>query len=232
MSPGRRTSRNGRRRWLKACAVMATGGMLVLAGCSNQGVDEPAAGAAPTTTTTTTKPSSSSVPGLSGKSSPAGSSQPNQQRLPFAADTNPDVSNQREGYAVLVAVTQGNHGGYRRYTFTFEHADPEGHQPWRRHARPAWDVRYVPRSQAVMDGSGQPVANAGANAHLRILFHADMHYGDGRSSLKRSVSDTPPDLVFGGDFENQVTWFYGAEKQRPFRVFYAGDGRVAVDVVR
>jgi hypothetical protein len=50
--------------------------------------------------------------------------------------------------------------------------------------------------------------------------------------LFRSVPDEPPDLVFGGDFENQVTWFYGAEEERPFRALYVGAGRVAVDVVR
>jgi hypothetical protein len=152
--------------------------------------------------------------------------------LPFVADTKPDTSTVREGYPVLVSVTQGEHPGYRRYVFTFRHADPEGHQPWRQFARPAWDARYVPQSQAVMDGSGDPAPNAGAAAHLRIAFDADMHYADGRSSLERSVNDFPMDLVFGGDFENRVTWFYGAAKQLPFRVEYVGDGRVAVDIVR
>jgi hypothetical protein len=90
----------------------------------------------------------------------------------------------------------------------------------------------VAASEAVMDGSGDPVANSGAAAHLRIVFHADMHYADGRSSLERSINDFPYDLVFAGDFENRVTWFYGAAKERPFRVEYVGDGRVAVDIVR
>ena len=210
--------------------MVATAVMLVYSGCSQGGVDEPTATGAPTTTSGESAPSS--VPGRGETSGKAGSTATKDQRLPFVADTNPDLSNQREGFPVLVAVTQGEHNGYRRYVFTFDHADPEGHQPWRRHARPAWDVRYVPASQAVMDGSGDPVANVGAKAHLRIQFQADMHYADGRSSLKRSVGDEPPRLVFGGDFENQVTWFYGAEKQRPFRVWYVGDGRVAVDVVR
>ncbi len=230
MSLDNRTSTDRRHRCLGACLVVATGVMLVYSGCSQGGVDEPTATAAPTTTTTESGPSSG--PDRAETSGKAGSAATKEQTVPFVADTNPDLSNEREGFPVLVAVRHGEHNGYRRYVFTFDHADPEGHQPWRRRARPAWDVRYVPASQAVMDGSGHPVANAGAKAHLRIQFQADMHYADGRSSLKRSVSDEPPDLVFGGDFENQVTWFYGAEKERPFRVLYVGDGRVAVDVVR
>lgn len=231
---GGRTSSDRRRVRYGTWLVVAAAFTLVLSGCSDDGEAEPTAGGTATTTTTsttTTEPAPSTTSGT-GTSGPAGSPTTTERGLPFVADTNPDVSNVREGYPVLVSVTQGEHDGYRRYVFTFRHADPEGHQPWRQHARPQWDARYVPSSQAVMAGSGDPVANAGARAHLRIQFQADMHYADGRSSLERSVSDEPPDLVFGGDFENQVTWFYGAESQRPFRVFYVGDGRVAVDIVR
>jgi len=150
--------------------------------------------------------------------------------LPFVADTRPDISTEREGSPVLGLVTKGVHDGYVRYVFTFYHDDPEGHQPWRQYARPAWDVRYVPSSEAVHDGSGEPVVNVGANAHLKIRFEADMHHSVGHSSLQSSVGDEDA-LVFGGDFESRVTWFYGADAERPFRVMYVGDGRVVVDVV-
>ncbi len=237
MSPSRTISIGRGRTWF---ATVATGATLLVAGCSGDDGGGEAVSSASTAATTvaTTAPSepapAPSAPASTATSSGAGStSQPTtQQRLPFVADTAPDVSNEREGYPVLVSVTQGEHPGYRRYVFTFRHVDPEGHQPWRQHARPQWDARYVPASEAVMAGSGDPVANAGARAHLRIQFSADMHTADGRSSLERSVSDEPPDLVFGGDFENQVTWFYGAAKEQPFRVFYVGEGRVAVDIVR
>jgi len=232
MLPGSRISSDVRRKRFRAPLVVVTGGMLVLSACSGGGGDESKAA---TPSTTMAAPVPTSVPGAaetSGVSAPAGSAKTNAQSQPFVADTNPDVSSEREGYPVLVSLTQGDHLGYRRYVFTFAHADPEGHQPWRKDGRPAWDVRYVPASQAVMDGSGDPVANAGAKAHLRIQFQADMHYADGSKSLKGSVTDAAPDLVFGGDFENQVNWFYGAEKERPFRVSYVGAGRVAVDIVR
>ncbi len=236
MTPHSRTPARRRRRWLGACLVLATG----LAVAASGGDDGPTAAGQPTDTTEAVSPTlptpaetttgSGADQGPSTTADRSGAQQ--QTSLPFSADTRPDTSNVREGYPVLVEVRQGEHPGYRRYVFTFRHADPEGHQPWRQFARPPWDARYVSSSEAVMDGSGDPVANQGAAAHLRIVFHADMHYADGRSSLERSVNDFPPDLVFGGDFENRVTWFYGASAQRPFRVEYVGDGRVAVDIVR
>lgn len=219
----------GRRRWAVATVVVLAA-VTVLSACSS-GEGDQSAGAAPTTQvpptaapTTGVSPRPDRGPTTSAPRAPAG--------LPFAADTGPEVSSVTEGYPVLVSVTQGERDGYRRYVFTFKHADPEGQQPGREFARPAWDVRYVPASQAVMSGSGEPVVNVGANAHLRIAFTADMHYADGRSALTTSVNDEPPDLAFGGDFENRVSWFYGARSQRPFRVTYVDQGRVAVDIVR
>ncbi len=150
------------------------------------------------------------------------------QRQPFPADTKPDVSSVHQGFPVLVAVTKGLHPGYVRYVFEFTNNDPEGHSPLV--ARPAWDVRYVPKSEAVMDGSGEPVP-VGGRERLRMRFDgAAMHWEDGRSSLSRSVPDHDP-LVFGGDFEGTVAWFLGLDKQQPFRVFFTDNNKVVVDVV-
>ncbi len=225
-----RTSTGRMRAWLRAGVVSTTAAALLLAGCS-RGDDGEEAVSSPTATATEPAPSPP-APAPEGPATPSGDTGTAPQRLPFPADTNPDVSTVQEGYPVLVSVTQGDHAGYRRYVFTFEHLDPQGRQPWREHARPRWDVRYVPASEAVMEGSGEPVANSGARAHLRIRYDADMHDSEGRSTLQRSVGDDTLELVFGGDFENRVTWFYGADKKQPFRVFYVGEGRVAVDVVR
>ncbi len=241
MSSHSRTSAHRRRRWLGACLAVAAVVAVTASGCSGGSGDEPAAADQPTTSTETPAPTTTAgTPGTTsgtgtGQRPPtttSGTGSRPAEQLPFVADTRPDTSTVREGYPVLVSVAQGEHPGYRRYVFTFRHADPEGHQPWRKFARPIWDARYIRASEAVMDGSGDPVANSGAAAHLRIVFHADMHYADGRSSLERSINDFPYDLVFAGDFENRVTWVYGAPKERPFRVEYVGDGRVAVDIVR
>ncbi|MDQ6798923.1 MAG: hypothetical protein M3011_13075 [Actinomycetota bacterium] len=190
-----------------------------------------------TSTTSTAVPSPPTSPATKGAPAigsrpPATSVRPAavNQTQPFVADTKPDVSTERDGFPVLASVSKGLHDGYVRYVFQFNHADPEGHQPWLQYARPAWDVRYVPASQAVHDGSGDPVYNAGAKAHLKVRFEADMHDTDGHSTLTSSFGDEEG-MVFGGDFEGRVTWFYGSDAERPFRVMYVGEGRVAVDVV-
>ncbi|MDP8930688.1 MAG: hypothetical protein M3O70_19505, partial [Actinomycetota bacterium] len=121
------------------------------------------------------------------------------------------------------------HPGYVRYVFEFASNHPEGHSPLV--ARPAWNVRYVPESEAVMDGSGKPVP-VGGSERLRIDFEgAAMHWDDGSVSLTRSVPDHDP-LVFGSDFEGTVAWFLGLDKQTPFRVFFTDNNKVVLDVVQ
>ncbi len=240
---GQRVGTGGHRRglrWVALGLAMVTS-TLVLAACSGGASSPKAADAVRDSnaiTTTTAVPSPKTSPTTKGE--PATGSRPpvtsartaavKQPSLPFVADTKPDVSTEREGSPVLGSVAKGLHDGYVRYVFTFYHDDFEGHQPWRQYARPAWDARYVPRSEAVQDGFGEPVVNVGAGAHLKIRFEADMHHSVGHSSLQSSVDDEDA-LVFGGDFEHRVTWFYGSDAQRPFRVEYVGDGRVVVDVV-
>ncbi|MDQ4133660.1 MAG: hypothetical protein M3179_10755 [Actinomycetota bacterium] len=230
MAPDGSTTARGVRRtreWRSLALPVALTLGVALAGTGCAG-DDPAGPAASNARTSTTEaPPPTTAPGPDGTTSP---SSPANENTAFAGDTRPDVSSEVVGSPVLVSVTQGEHEGYRRYVFTFRSVDPEGHQPVSTEARPRWDVRYVSAAEAVQDGSGEPVANAGSNAHLRIVFGASMHDSEGRSTLERSVSDDPPDLVFAGDFEGQVTWFYGAERERPFRVFYVSDGRVALDI--
>jgi hypothetical protein len=151
-------------------------------------------------------------------------------RLPFPADIRPDLSSMSQGWPVLVEVAKGTHPGYARYVFRFADNGPQGQQ--RSAARPAWDVRYVPYSEAVLDGSGSPAPVGGAVV-LRVGFDAAMHWDDGTPSLVRSVEDHDP-LVFGSDFEGQVTWFLGLDQEQPFRAFFVEDGsqgEVVVDVV-
>ncbi len=225
----------GRMSVVGGCLILAAVPM-ALSGCSGGDPSKPttAAADAPVTTTTPASPSTTSgsaatTPGSPAASTRAASAGP--VTLPFVADVNPDVSSEHDGSPVLVSLAKGYHDGYVRYVFTFNHSDPDGHQPWRQFARPAWDVRYVSRDEAVQDGSGAPVVNVGANAHLKIRFDANMHDGaEGQNTLQSSVSDEDA-LAFGGDFEGRVTWFYGSEHQRPFRVIWVGDGRVAVDIV-
>lgn len=210
----------------------------VLGGCGG-GEPQLEAGDLPTRADETTAPPVDSpgapdavdapaAPGAAGKEVPNPPPDPKKGDRPFPADTNPDVSSARQGFPVLVSVTKGTHTGYVRYVFEFANNDPEGHSPLV--ARPAWDVRYVPQSEAVMDGSGKPVP-VGGRERLRIRFDgAAMHWDDGRNSLSRSVPDHDP-LVFGGDYEGAVTWFLGLDRRQPFRAFFSETNKVVVDVV-
>ncbi len=99
---------------------MVVVGVAVLSACSGGGA-EPSSAATPTTTTTTSAgPATTSAPAPSTIAKPAVSNNGGQQRQPFVADTNPDVSSTIEGFPVLVSVAQGEHEGYRRYVFTFD----------------------------------------------------------------------------------------------------------------
>ncbi len=233
--PGRGTRHHRRSSARSLVLPVILGATIGLAGCSGADERPRAAGTTPTTVAAEASNTGSGSAAASSGTSGRSAGGPRQvstgsDTLPFVADTKPDISNEIEGSPVLVSVAKGRHDGYVRYVFRFDHSDPEGHQPWRQFARPAWDVRYVPQDEAVFDGSGDPVANAGAAAHLRISFAANMHDEAGGSTLQTSIGDQD-ELVFGGDYEGSVRWFYGSDRQRPFRALYAGDGRVVVDIV-
>jgi hypothetical protein len=182
---------------------------------------EPAGGEA----TTTEPPAPGTGPAGEGRN--GGTVDPSPPAMPFVADTRPDTSPPAQGFSILVSLTKGEHPGYVRYVFDFEDHSPEGLRG--APARPAWDVRYVPRSEVVQDGSGFPVSVEG-DAVLRITFEgAAMHWEDGSDSLRQPV-DAYDRLRLGGDFEGYVTWFLGLDEERPFRAFWA-DGKVVVDVV-
>jgi len=184
------------------------------------GTSTPAAG-------TSTPARAPVAPGRAGSGPGPRSPATSQASLPFVADTKADVSTVSMGTPLLISVTKESRTGYRRYIFEFMNNDPEGHSPLMA-TRPSWDVGYVAPAQAVMDASGQPVRHG--NVVLRIRFKASMHNDDGRSSLRRSVGDLDA-LVFGGDFEGNVTWFLTVPTKTPFRTDYIGGSRVAVDVV-
>lgn len=149
--------------------------------------------------------------------------------LPPGADRRAKTSSVHHGFPVLVGVRTGSHPGYTRYVFDFVNADPEGHSPLGS-ARPGWDVRHVPPSDAVQDGSGDPPPVGGA-VYLRIRFDgAAAHYDDGTPSIRYGLDAHSP-LGFGGDFEGRVTWFLGLEREQPFNVFFVENNKVVVDVV-
>jgi hypothetical protein len=216
---------------MRFVALAAVAG-LALAACGNG--DETGVGPAPTrapaTEASPTDPGGQTTTSSAAESSP-GPATPRtgggSATLP-GADLAPKTSSVRQGNPVLLGVRRGTHPGYTRYVFDFTNDDPEGHSP-AGSARPGWDVRYVPRSDVIQDGSGDPVPVGGA-VHLRIRFDgAAAHYEDGSSSIRYGLDAHAP-LAFGGDFEGRVVWFLGLDREQPFRVSFVETNRVAVDV--
>ncbi|MDQ4130720.1 MAG: hypothetical protein M3133_07015 [Actinomycetota bacterium] len=224
-----------RMRWVTVAAMAG----LALAACGGGGESgdvplpsRPSSTAAAAPTTADDQPATSSAPrdaGTSGATSTDRSrpAAPGSPAWP-GADRAPKTSSVRQGSPVLIGVRTGRHPGYTRYVFDFVNDDPEGHSPLGS-ARPGWDVRYVPPAQAVQDGSGDPPPVGGA-VYLRIRFEgAAAHYDDGSPSIRYGLDAHSP-LGFGGDFEGRVTWFLGLDNERPFRVLFIENNRVAVDV--
>lgn len=211
--------------------VVAAVAVLGLAACS--GNDPTDAGSAPLRSTSTTSTTSTTEAPTTTPAPPPPPDRGDQERspgttLPFVADTRPDTSHPARGFSVLVGLSRGEHPGYVRYVFEFEDHSPDGMRSVP--ARPAWDVRYVSRSEVVQDGSGFAVPVEGASV-LRIAFEgAAMHFDDGTISLRQPV-DAYDRLRLGGDFEGYVTWFLGLDGEQPFRAFAVDGGRVVVDVV-
>ena len=217
-------------RFVAVAAVASLG----LAACGGQ--DETGVGPAPTRAPTTvtapagtgeqpaaSSPRATASPGSTSR----GSTSPGSPTL-AGADRSPKASSVHQGFPVVLGVRTGDHPGYTRYVFDFTNNDPEGHSPLGS-ARPAWDVRYVPRSEVIQDGSGDPVPVGGA-VHLRIRFDgAAAHYDDGSSSIRYGLDAHAP-LAFGGDYEGRVAWFLGLEREQPFRVSFVENNRVVVDV--
>ena len=215
--------------------AMAAVAGLVLGACGGRdsgvaSLPSPTSSTTSTPASTLDHPTTSSAPQGTSASTPSKTSGATAQRPAALADADrrPKTSSLRQGTPVLVGVRTGRHPGYTRYVFDFVNDDPEGHSPLGS-ARPGWDVRYVPPSQAVQDGSGDPPPVGGA-VYLRIRFDgAAAHYGDGSPSIRYGLDAHAP-LGFGGDFEGRVTWFLGLEGERAFKVFFVENNKVVVDV--
>ena len=121
----------------------------------------------------------------------------------------------------LVDVRAGRHPGFDRVVFEFRGAVPE-HR-----------IDYV--DQLVQDGSGNPVAVAGA-ADLEVVFEgANAHDVDGTPTVSpRRFSPGLPavkELAQVGDFEAVVSYGIGVDSERPITVStLSGPSRLVVDV--
>jgi hypothetical protein len=121
----------------------------------------------------------------------------------------------------LVDVRAARHPGFDRIVFEFRGTVPE-HR-----------IDYVDR--LVEDGSGAPVAVAGA-ADLQVVFQgANAHGEDGAPTVSpRRFSPGLPavkELAQVGDFEAVVSYGIGVDRRRPVTVSrLSGPSRLVVDV--
>src|SRR5215211_7464143 len=121
----------------------------------------------------------------------------------------------------LTDVRAGGHTGFDRVVFEFSGAVPE-HR-----------VGYV--DQLVQDGSGQPVAVAGA-ADLEVVFRgANAHRQDGSPTISPRRFPTGltavKEVAQIGDFEAVVTYGIGVDRKRPLKVStLSNPSRLVIDV--
>jgi hypothetical protein len=122
----------------------------------------------------------------------------------------------------LVDVRAGRHPGFDRVVFEFRGA-----------AVPRHRIGYV--DQLVQDGSGEPVAVAGA-ADLEVVFHGvNAHDDDGTPTVgpRRFSTGLPAvkEVAQTGDFEAVVGYGIGIDRQRPIKVStLSNPSRLVVDV--
>lgn len=121
----------------------------------------------------------------------------------------------------LTDVRAGGHTGFDRVVFEF------------RGAVPTHRVGYV--DQLVQDGSGRPVAVAGA-ADLEVVFQgANAHRQDGSPTIspRRFSTGLPAvkEVAQIGDFEAVVTYGIGVDRKRPLKVStLSNPSRLVIDV--
>lgn len=148
----------------------------------------------------------------------------------FDGDTQPY---ERDGVAdqhmaVLSEVRVGVHDGYDRVVWEFSEGD-----------RPRLLVEYVDEPR--QPGSGNPVEVAG-EASLRLIAEAATDRGaqmyapgappyEGPTRVDGGNAQAVREVVALGDFEANMQWAVGVDRQRPFRVQVFRDPlRVVVDI--
>jgi hypothetical protein len=144
---------------------------------------------------------------------------------PFSCDL-PVVEDATVGRAQLVGVRVGTHAGYDRVVFEFANGLPEI----------SLDRATPPFSK---DPSGLPMEVEGTSFLRLIMRGGTKQTEDGTSSYDGPTDFDPGfpmlvDLVEGGDFEAQSTWYLGLTSESCVRVMQlvgeGGPARLVIDV--
>lgn len=171
-----------------------------------------------------------STPAGAGSSTPPAASQgvaslepiPSEDLGPFACDF-PVVEDPSVPIANIVDVRYGTHPDYDRVVFEFEQGTPEL----------TLDRATPPFTQ---DGSGAPLTVDG-ESFLSLTMRGGTRQTDEGTSSYDGPTDFDPglptlvDLVQGGDFERQSTWYLGLSSEACARVLLLdGPPRLVIDV--
>lgn len=171
-------------------------------------------------------PPSASAGATDGTARPAGSVEaiPSDDLGAFTCDL-PIVEDPTVAIANIVDVRTGSHDGYDRVVVEFEQGTPEL----------TLNRASPPFTQ---DASGAPIAVDGTS-FLRLSMRGGTKQTDAGTSSYDGPTDLDPDLpdlvdlVEGGDFERQSTWYLGLSSEACVRVTLLDDPpRVAIDVAQ
>ena len=189
----------------------------ILVGCSGPG-------SSPASSKPASIPPSASAEEPHASAAPPGSVEPipSDELGAFTCDL-PIVEDPTVAIANIVDVRTGSHDGYDRVVLEFEQGTPEL----------TLDRATPPFTQ---DASGEPIAVDGTS-FLRLSMRGGTKQTDEGTSSYDGPTDFDPelpalvDLVEGGDFERQSTWYLGLTGDACVRVTLLEDPpRVAIDV--
>lgn len=206
-------------------------GALLLAGCFGTAASPPppatsppVASASPTAAASADAVPSGAPSGEPSSAAPSASADavPSDQLGPFSCDL-PIVEDATVAVANIVDVRVGTHDGYDRVVFEFEQGTPE-----------LTLGRATP--PFTQDASGAPIDVEG-DSFLVLTMRGGTKQTDAGTSSYDGPLDFDPgqptlvDLIEGGDFERQSTWYLGLTSEACARVIVLdGPPRIVIDV--
>jgi hypothetical protein len=200
--------------------------VLIMAGCFGGPAASPSS--PPAEPTASAPPSSAPAsPAATEPTSPAPTAEPvpSDELGPFSCDL-PVVEDATVARAQIVDVRVGTHADYDRVVFEFADGLPEF----------TLDTATPPFTQ---DASGLPIEVEGSS-FLRLTMRGGTKQTDDGTSSYDGPTDFDPgfpmlvDLIEGGDFEAQSTWYLGLDDAACVRVMQlvgeGGSPRLVIDV--
>lgn len=189
----------------------------ILVGCSGPG-------SSPASSKPASIPPSASAEDPHASAAPLGSVEPipSDELGAFTCDL-PIVEDPTVAIANIVDVRTGSHDGYDRVVLEFEQGTPEL----------SLDRATPPFTQ---DASGEPITVDGTS-FLRLSMRGGTKQTDEGTSSYDGPTDFDPglpalvDLVEGGDFERQSTWYLGLDSEACVRSTLLDEpSRLVIDV--